>query len=242
MHLTDTLENLASILEWGILYTYNPTEILETLLGEAFQHVSVPTPGGLVCLTELPYEKAKKTFAPRKYGISLNSKWAIAAGAQRVVYVNPTDEAEFAALRDFKVSALPASLPDEITTSEYLTRWLMELAVTKPEFAKSFGLDTVFQRLHREALWMQTKGHEDESEWRLRSPNGYPNIEIIQDRKQQVEMLLRMAKNIPSTSSLIALRIPKGAILAIHVPQGRSGEARQMAQKFGLNECLINPD
>lgn len=241
LHLTDSLESIDSILEWGLLYTYNPTEILEEVLGGSFQHISAPAPGGMVCFTELLYAEAKTAFAPRKYGISVDLKWATEAGARRVAYVDPKTEATFTEFRDSRLNDLKSSFTGEITGSEDLARWLIELAATKPNFAKSFGLEDEFRELQHKALWMQTIGHGEEREWRLRSPQGYPNIEVIQDRKKQVEMLLRMVRNIPQTRPTLALKIPRDAVLGIHVPQGRAGSARQVVKKYGYSERVVNP-
>jgi hypothetical protein len=241
LHLTDSLENIESILEWGLLFTYNPTEILEQILGMPFAHVVAPAPGGMVCFTDLSYKEAKNVFKFRNYGIAVDGKWAKDIGAQPVEYLNPTQEADLLGYRDTLLERLANGFPNETSSSEHLKRWLIELAATKPEFAKSFGLDEEFLSLQTRALWMQTIGHKEEQEWRLRSPQSYPNIEVIPERKNQVELLLRMLTKIPSTRQSLAIKIPQEVVVGIFVPAGRADAAKGVAKRFGYSETCVNP-
>ena len=241
LHLTNSLENLASILEWGLLFTYNPIEIMEQLLGRAFTHALAPSPGGMICFTELPYHEATKVFGARKYGIAVDKEWAKSVGAQSVEYVNPIQEADLLKFRDAYFDILGKGFPTEINCSDHLARWLLELGATNPNFARSFGLDQEFLSFQNRALWMQTSGHAEEQEWRIRSPQGYPNIEVLPKQDKQLELLLGMVKNIPSTRQLLTLRIPSEVVVGVFVPAGRADEAKNLVREFGLAEACVNP-
>jgi hypothetical protein len=241
LHLTSSLENVASILEWGLLFTYNPIEILEQLLGRTFAHTLAPAPGGMICLTELPYPKAKKVFGAKKYGIAVDKEWAKSVGAQPVEYVNPTQEADLSKLRDANFHFLSKGFPAETNCSDHLARWLLELGATNPNFARSLGLDQEFLSFQKRVLWMQTSGHAEEQEWRIRSPQGYPNIEVLPKQDKQLELLLGMVMNIPSVRQLLTLRIPPEVVVGVFVPAGRADEAKNLVREFGLAEACVNP-
>lgn len=239
LHMTDTLESIESILEWGFLFSYNSTEVLKSLIGRPAAHVSVLDPGGMVCMTELSYIEAKRVFDPRKYGISVSISWAITVGARPVQYIDPEIDTNLSIFRDKALVAGVDSLPEELKNSPELQRWLLELAASNPEFAKSLGLPQDFIDFQSQALWMQTIGHKEEQEWRIRSPRGFPNIEDIPNRKQQAELLLSMVKNIPQTRNILSIKVPPKELVSIHTPKWRVVEARKMLERTGYLGCDV---
>ena len=77
LHMTDRFENLQSICAYGVLFTYNPLEAADTLFGSKEQAVPSFAPGGMICLTELPYCATRDLFGS-SYGVTAHTQALLA--------------------------------------------------------------------------------------------------------------------------------------------------------------------
>jgi hypothetical protein len=239
LHLTGSQSALRSICENGLLFTYNPTEVLCSLLGQGPQIVESFDTGGMICFTELSYKEAKHLFEC-SYGVSVDKDWAIERGARKVDYINVDTDKRISDLRSFLVRNLANKFPEEIKSDPNLNRWLTELAITKKEFSISLGAAPELLGLIEAALWFQKDSYSVEKEWRIRSFKGYPDqTSSRMNRQEKIDHLLRLGK-IKGVAPLVLLNLEPSAIISFYTPAGIENSFRNYLNTTKFAGCPVN--
>ena len=166
-HLTNSINNLISILETGLVFFPNDREVFPNLTSNSLGKLAEPQCQGMISFTDIPFENSKEhreLFG--KFGVYISKSWAVRNGACKVIYVADNGEV----FNNFK--SLFSLLKPEVkkTGREELDTFLTQLSVSKPEFAKSLGGEA-YSHLLKLHEYMQTDEHVAEHEWRIIRPH-----------------------------------------------------------------------
>ena len=120
IHFTMNRETLLSILNFGLLYLHNESEIFVDLIGSDLNIDSEPETSGMVCFADLLFDELKSlrdtenTLSTKLtgYGIAVDKTWAIENGAGRVIYLDEAGSVYRCLRKLFRLS-----LPDNLIGS-----------------------------------------------------------------------------------------------------------------------------
>lgn len=239
-HVTNSIENVMSILQHGFIHLRNPTKIWDSIMADL--GLSLPDlENGMICFTEV--DKDLKNFETSiiyrqfgSFGIAVDYNWALDNGLRKVAYISK-DGQEYECLKTLIKCSFPktSNFQNDVISEKEIYE-TMFMFINDPNISDTFS-NPLFSLLVNLMQWVETDEHVLESEYRIRPIKTISGLSLSKKDKKAEIGLLKAMSSIGIFDS--TLKIKPESVLFFICPVKEKADFIEMLRLTQFSNCQI---